>query len=177
MRAHHDQRRGAGADEEPLDAALLDHEPEEPRLPGQRGLQHELHEFVGQPGEDGDGRGRRGGAPAALRLRGGQAVQTSGHERGPEAGLRLERLLRNKVEEPDGNRSVERRHGDGHARLLSPHQRAVGSVQGPPDSHCGVGKGEEIQEVMEALRPGSSLRVRIQLITFLEDPSIVVYSS
>ena len=33
---------------------------------GQRGLQHELHEFVGQPGEDGDGQGRRGGAPAAL---------------------------------------------------------------------------------------------------------------
>ena len=60
MRAHHDQRRGAGADEEPLDAAVLDHELEEPRLPrdrrqhGQRGLQHELHEFVGQQGEDGD---------------------------------------------------------------------------------------------------------------------------
>ena len=32
MRAHHDQRRGAGADEEPLDAAVPDHEPEEPRL-------------------------------------------------------------------------------------------------------------------------------------------------
>ena len=56
VRAHHDQRRGAGADEEPLHAAVPDHEPEEPRLPrdrrqhGQRGLQHELHEFVGQPG-------------------------------------------------------------------------------------------------------------------------------
>ena len=25
MRAHHDQRQGAGADEEPLDAAVLDH--------------------------------------------------------------------------------------------------------------------------------------------------------
>ena len=61
VRAHHDQRRGAGADQEPLHAAVPDHEPEEPRLPrdrgqhGQRGLQHELHEFVGQPGEDGDG--------------------------------------------------------------------------------------------------------------------------
>ena len=48
VRADHDQRRGAGADEEPLDAAVLDHEPEEPRLPrdrrqhGQSGLQHEL---------------------------------------------------------------------------------------------------------------------------------------
>ena len=42
-------------DEAPLHAAVPDHEPEEPRLPrdrgqhGQRGLQHELHEFVGQP--------------------------------------------------------------------------------------------------------------------------------
>ena len=60
----------------------------EPRLPhGQRGLQHELHEFAGQPGEDGDGRGRHGEAAAALRLRGGQAVQTPGHERGPELGF------------------------------------------------------------------------------------------
>ena len=47
----------AGADS----LAVLDHEPEEPRLPrdrgqhGQRGLQHELHKFVGQQGEDGDG--------------------------------------------------------------------------------------------------------------------------
>ena len=138
VRAHHDQRRGAGADQEPLHAAVPDHEPEEPRLPrdrgqhGQRGLQHELHEFVGQPGEDGDGGGRRGGAPAALRLRGGQAVQAPGHERRPEAGLRLQRLLRSEVEEPDGHRAVERRHGDDHARLLSPHQRAVGGVQGLP---------------------------------------------
>ena len=52
--SHHDQRRGAGADEEPLHAAVPDHEPEEPRLPrdreqhGQRGLQHELHKFVGK---------------------------------------------------------------------------------------------------------------------------------
>ena len=49
VQAHHDQRRGAGADQEPLHAAVPDHEPEEPRLPcdrgqhGQRGLQHELH--------------------------------------------------------------------------------------------------------------------------------------
>ena len=62
------------------------------------------------------GRGRRGRAAAALRLRGGQAVQTPGHERGPEAGLRLKRLRRNEVEEPDGHRQVEpRRHGPGHA--------------------------------------------------------------
>ena len=32
VRADHDQRRGAGADEEPLHAAVPDHEPEEPRL-------------------------------------------------------------------------------------------------------------------------------------------------
>ena len=70
--------------------------------------------------------------PAALRLRGGQAVQAPGHERGPEAGLRLGRLRRNKVEEFDGDHAVERRHGDGHPRLLSPHQRALGGVQGLP---------------------------------------------
>ena len=38
-----------------------------------------LHKFVGQQGEDGDG--RRGRAPAAVRLRGGQAVQAPGHAR------------------------------------------------------------------------------------------------
>ena len=53
------------------------------------------------------------------------AVQAPGHERGPEAGLRLGRLRRNEVEELDGRREVERRHGDGHSRLLSPHQRAL----------------------------------------------------
>ena len=52
-------------------------------------------------------------------VRGGQAVQAPGHERGPEAGLRLGRLRGNKVEEFDGHRPVERRHGDGHPRLLS----------------------------------------------------------
>ena len=53
MRAHHDQRRGAGADEEPLDAAVPNHEPEEPRLPCDRGQhgQHELHGLVGQQGK------------------------------------------------------------------------------------------------------------------------------
>ena len=40
--------------------------------------------------------------------------------------LRLGRLCRNEVEEFDGDHAVERRHGDGHARLLSPHQRTVG---------------------------------------------------
>ena len=165
VRAHHDQRRGAGADEEPLHAAVPDHEPEEPRLPrdrgqhGQRGLQHELHEFVGQPGEDGDGGGRRGGAPAALRLRGGQAVQAPGHERRPEAGLRLQRLRRSEVEEPDGHRPVERRHRDDHPRLLSPHQRALGGVQGLPGpagrggSLAGPAGAEEQVEKKLVLRP------------------------
>ena len=32
------------------------------------------------------------------------------------------------MEEFDGHREVERRHGDGYSRLLSPHQRAVGGV-------------------------------------------------
>ena len=62
VRAHHDQRRGAGPDEEPLDAAVPHHKPEEPRLPGdrrqhgQRGLQHQLHRPVGQPDQDRVGR-------------------------------------------------------------------------------------------------------------------------
>ena len=107
VRAHHDQRRGAGADEEPLHAAVPDHEPEEPRLPrdrgqhGQRGLQHELHEFVGQ-----------------------QKTEMA------EADVAELKQLFDSVE--DGHCPVERRHGDGHARLLSPHQRAVGGAQGLP---------------------------------------------
>ena len=32
----------------------------------------------------------------------------------------------------DGDHAVERRHGDGYSRLLSPHQRALGGVQGLP---------------------------------------------
>ena len=58
----------------------------------------------------------------------GQAAQAPGHERGPEAGLCLKRLRRNKVEEFDGHRPVERRHGDGYSRLLS-HQRAGGCAR------------------------------------------------
>ena len=36
------------------------------------------------------------------------------------------------MEEFDGDHAVERRHGDGYSRLLSPHQRAVGGAQGLP---------------------------------------------
>ena len=36
------------------------------------------------------------------------------------------------MEEFDGDHAVERRHGDGYPRLLSPHQRAVGGAQGLP---------------------------------------------
>ena len=97
---------------------------------GQRGLQHELHEFVGQPGEDGDGGGRRGGAPTALRLRGGQAVQAPGHERRPEAGLRLQRLLGAKWKNLTG--TARWSDGTEMITLVSPHQRAVGGVQGLP---------------------------------------------
>ena len=50
----------------------------------------------------------------------------------PDMNGDLGRLRRNKVEEFDGRRPVERRHGDGYPRLLSPHQRAVGGVQGLP---------------------------------------------
>ena len=34
------------------------------------------------------------------------------------------------MEEFDGDHAVERRHGDGYARLLSPHQRALGVCKG-----------------------------------------------
>ena len=47
-------------------------------------------------------------------------------------GLRLQQLRRNKVEEFDGHCPMERRHGDGYSRLLSPHQRTLGGVQGLP---------------------------------------------
>ena len=40
-------------------------------------------------------------------------------------------LRRNEVEEPDGHREVERRHGDGHPRLLSP---ACSGGEGPCSS-------------------------------------------
>ena len=144
-------------------SAVPHHEPQEPRLPdnptqhGQRGLQHELHEFVGQPGEDGDGRGRRGGAPAALRLRGGQAVQAPGHERGPEAGLCLKRLRRNKVEEfewSDGTEMV--------LSTISPHQRAVGGVQGLPGP---AGRGGSL-----AGPAGAEERVEKKRSSGLEEP-------
>ena len=53
--------------------------------------------------------------------------------------------------------TVERRHGDGHPRLLSPHQRALESVQGLPGPAGRVGSlagpaGAEEQVNMEALR-------------------------
>ena len=49
---HHNQQQGAGTDEEPLNAAVPNHKPDKPWLScncgqhGQRGLQHELYEFV-----------------------------------------------------------------------------------------------------------------------------------
>ena len=50
----------------------------------------------------------------------------------PPLQRELGRLRRNKVEEFDGHRAVERRHRDGYSRLLSPYQRALGGVQGLP---------------------------------------------
>ena len=109
---HHDQRRGAGPDEEPLDAAVAHHEPKEPRRlaiagnNGQRGLQHQLHGPVGQPGQDGDPRGRELPRP----------------DMNEDLSLGFRR---HEVEELDGGDEV-----DGHARLLAPHQRALGVRKG-----------------------------------------------
>ena len=54
---------------------------------------------------------------------------------------------------PDGDRQIGRRHRDGDPRLLAPHQRALGGVQGPGrgGSLAGPAKAEE-QVNMEALR-------------------------
>ena len=70
---------------------------------GQRGLQHELHEFVGQQGEDGDGRGQSSSSSV-------EAKQYKRPDMNENLELRLKRLRRNEVE-LDGE--VERRHGDG----------------------------------------------------------------
>ena len=63
------------------------------------------------------------------------------------------------MEEFDGDHAVERRHGDGHPRLLSPHQRALGGVQGLPSpagqggSLAGPAKAEEpIKNMADARR-------------------------
>ena len=85
------------------------------------------HKFVGQPGEDGDGRGRRG---RAQQLEAKQYKRPDmnkdlrlGFASNDFAGTKWKNLT---------GRPVERRHGDGHSRLLAPHQRAVGGVQGLP---------------------------------------------
>ena len=82
-----------------------------------------------EAGGVGRGRGQRVGAVRVPDAEGD--LDGLGVDEG-RAGLRLGRLRRNKVEEFDGDHTVERRHGDGHARLLSPHQRAVGGAQGLP---------------------------------------------
>ena len=63
------------------------------------------------------------------------------------------------MEEFDGDHAVERRHGDGHPRLLSPHQRALGGVQGLPGpagrggSLAGPARAEEaIRNMADARR-------------------------
>ena len=99
-------------------------------------------------------------------------LQAPGHERGPEAGLRVKRLHRSEVEEPDGHREVERRHGDGHPRLLAPHQRALGGVQGLPGP---AGRGGSLagpagtEEAEEAIRNMADARRRTIKAVY-EDP-------
>ena len=124
------------------------------RQHGQRGLQHELHGLVRQPGEDGGCQGRRGRAAAAVRLRGGQAVQAPGQDL--RLGFASDDFAGTKWKNLTGT-AVERRHGDGHARLLAPHQRAVGGVQELPGPAGRTGSlagaaGAEEQVNMEALR-------------------------
>ena len=113
-------RRGAGADQEPLDAAVPDHEPEEPRLPGDAGNTGNVvcnTSFTDL--SDSRVKMEIAKADAAELQQLFDSVEAKqckpGHERGPEAGLRLGRLCRNEVEEFDGDHAVERRHGDGYS--------------------------------------------------------------
>ena len=69
-------------------------------------------------------------------------VQVPGHERGPEAGLRLKRLCRNEVEEPDGHRQVERHRALGgfQGRLVEAWQAQRGGAR--VERRCSDGGAE-----------------------------------
>ena len=97
MRAHHDQRRGAGADEELLDAAVLDHEPAEPRLPRDRGQHgHVVCNTSFTDLSESRVKTEIAEADVAELLQLFDSVEAKQYkrpdERGPEAGLRLGRL-------------------------------------------------------------------------------------
>ena len=100
-----------------LDAAVLKHEPEEGNT-GNVVCNTSFTNLLDSRAKTEMTEADR--APAALRLRGGQAVQTPGHEPGPEAGLRLGRLRRNGVEEPDASPggATARRWSDSTTRTL-----------------------------------------------------------
>ena len=130
--------------------AVPDHEPEEPRLPrdrgqhGQRGLQHELHEFVGQPGQDGDGGHRRGGAPAALRLRGGQAVQAPDMNEDLRLGFASDDFVAGTKWK---NLTGTARWSDGAEMVTLDHSHTLQGVQGLPGP---AGRGGSLASPAEA---------------------------
>ena len=68
------------------------------------------------------------------------------------------------MEESDGRCPVERRHGDGYSRLLSPHQRAVGGVQGLPGP---AGRGGSLAG---PAAPEEQVKKRCACLLVLEDP-------
>ena len=129
-------------DEEPLDAAVPHHKPDEPRLPGdrrqrgQRGLQHELHQLVGQPGQDGDGRALR--RQQGLRL--GFALNDFAIKK---------TMLRRIAVAPHAARHLEpnqpkeaRNHSGGGPRLLRPRKGRDSFAQRRPQGQTKVARPE-----------------------------------
>ena len=64
---------------------------------------------------------------------------------------------------------LERRHGDGHPRLLSPHQRALGSAQGLPGPAGRGGSLAGLAGAEEAIRNMADARRRTIKAVY-EDP-------
>ena len=96
MRADHDQRRGAGADEEPLDAAVPERNPGCLVIAGNTSFTDLSDSRVKTEIAEAD-------VAELQQLFDSVEAKQYKHERGPEAGLCLGRLRRNEVEEFDGD--------------------------------------------------------------------------
>ena len=77
------------------------------------------------------------------------------------------------MEELDGHCEVERRHGDGHPRLLSPHQRALGGAQGLPGPATQGGSLAGPAEAEEPIRNMADARRRTIKAVY-KDPAPVL---
>ena len=132
VRAHHDQRRGAGADEEPLHAAVPDHKPE--RNPGCLVIAGNTGNVVCNTSftnlSDSRVKTEMAQADVAELKQLFDSVEAKQYKR-PDMngdlrlGFALDDFAGTKWKNLTGT-------ADGYSRLLSPHQRAVGGVQGLP---------------------------------------------